>query len=296
MLKQVLVTLIASMLTLSNAFSCVMNEKTGETGFLPENNLKIAIGSKMANDMTKETFMATIDRVTNTLQPFFTKQGAKLTANKKWDDNTVNASAMQYGNGDWRINMFGGLARHQLVTVDGFMIVICHEIGHHIGGAPRGQSNTSWASVEGQSDYFAALKCMKRVIETDDNISIVAGMQVDPEVKKQCQLVYKSESEVAICERIAMAGNSVAKLLASFGDKPDISFTTPDTSVVSRTSEEHPKAQCRMDTLFQATLCDKNINDEVSKDNPIPGTCISKDGYTKGVRPLCWYKPGNKEI
>jgi hypothetical protein len=33
--------------------------------------------------------------------------------------------------------MFGGLARHELVTDDGFMMVVCHETGHHLGGAPR---------------------------------------------------------------------------------------------------------------------------------------------------------------
>jgi Zn-dependent protease with chaperone function len=54
--------------------------------------------------------------------------------------------------------MFGGLARDPLVTKDGFSAVICHEIGHHIAGAPR--KGFSWASNEGQADYFATTKCL----------------------------------------------------------------------------------------------------------------------------------------
>ena len=108
-------------------------------------------------------------------------------------------------------------------------------------------------------------------------------------------MVYKSGDEIALCERISMAGKSLAMLLGDLGGNKNVSFTTPDKKVVKKTNDNHPQAQCRLDTYFSGTLCDKAISEEVSDTDPIPGTCIKKDGYKVGVRPLCWYKPGPRE-
>ena len=268
--------------------SCVFNDKTGALEFMPENKMEIAIGSKMANDMTKETFVSAIDNVTEIYQPFFAKANAKLTVKKLWEDNTVNASAMQGANGNWMVNMYGGLARHPMVTVDGLVLVLCHEIGHHLGGAPKYSGGRNWASVEGQSDYFGALKCFRRVIANDDNIAIVAKMQVEPEATKKCQETYASENEVAICQRTSMAAFSVSKMMAA---SKVISFATPDKSQVARTNENHPAVQCRLDTFFQAALCTKSIDEDLINKDPTVGACSAKDGLTTGLRPTCWYKP-----
>jgi hypothetical protein len=190
--------------------------------------------------------------------------------------------------------MFGGLARHPLITDDGFMGVVCHETGHHLGGAPK-YNGTEWAANEGQADYWGILKCMKRVMQNDDNATIVASMTLDTEAVTKCEMVYKSASEVALCERVAMAGKSLAMLLGDLGGNSKVNFTTPDKKVVRRTNDAHPAAQCRLDTYFSGTLCDKSISEEVSETDPVPGTCIKKDGYKVGPRPLCWYKPGSRE-
>lgn len=266
----------------------------GKSGFLPENNLQIPIDDKMAGDMTEARFLEIIGRVSSVYEPVIKKMGATLKMNNLWKDNTVNASAQQSGK-IWTVNMYGGLARHQLTTDDGFMMVVCHELGHHIGGAPRYNKN-DWASNEGQSDYFAGLKCMRRVLENDDNISIVSKMTVDAEATRQCQLVYKSAAEIALCQRISMAGKSLGSLLGSLGGNAKVNFDTPDKNIVTKTNDNHPKAQCRLDTYFQSALCDKPILDDVSKDDPIPGTCIAKDGFKVGTRPLCWYRPTAQEI
>lgn len=270
--------------------SCTVKNEAGELQFMPENKMKISIGSKMANDMTKETFNNIIDHVTEIFQPYFAKAGAKLTVNKRWDDDTVNASAMQWPNGNWRVSMYGGLARHQLITVDGLLLVLCHEIGHHIGGAPKSKEGQGWDTIEGQSDYFGSLKCFRRVVANEDNVSIVSKMQIDPEVTKQCKLIYSSENDIAICQRTSMAAFSVTKLLALNSEKPNISFSTPDQSRVSKTNEEHPEVQCRLDTYFQAALCTKSIDEDVINSDPTVGTCSLKDGLKIGLRPSCWYK------
>jgi hypothetical protein len=283
---------ILSMSLSTLSFAC---DSHGTSGFLPENNLSIAVGDKAANTMTEERFLAIIGRVETVYAPIIKEMGATLYMNNDWKTTTVNASAQQYGT-TWQVNMYGGLARHNLTTDDGFMMVVCHELGHHIGGAPRYDRNTDWASNEGQADYFAGLKCMRRVLQADDNIAVVAGMKIDAEATKQCQEIYKSESEIALCQRVAMAGKSLGSLLGELGGNSNVNFNTPDKKVVKSTNDNHPAAQCRLDTYFQAMLCDKSIDLDVSKEDAIPGTCIKKDGYAKGVRPLCWYKPSSKEI
>lgn len=293
-MKKSLLTAAALLsMTLSpSAYTC---DSHGNSGFLPENNLSIPVGDKMAGNMTEARFLEIVGKVEAIYSPIIKDMGATLKMNNNWKSTTVNASAQQTGS-TWQVNMFGGLARHKLTTDDGFMLVVCHELGHHIGGAPRYDRNTDWASNEGQADYFASLKCMRRVIENDDNISIVAGMTIDAEATTKCQTIYKSDSEVALCQRVAMAGKSLGQLLGSLGGSSNVNFNTPDKKVVKATVDSHPAGQCRLDTYFQGALCDKSITDDVSKTDAIQGTCIKKDGYTAGVRPLCWYKPGVGEI
>jgi hypothetical protein len=291
MKKGLLVSAIVSTLSFSSTFACDIH---GKTGFMPENNLKIGVHDKGTNGMTEEKFNAIIDRVAAVYAPIIQSKGATLDMIKNWDDGTVNAYAHRDGD-VWHVSMFGGLARHQLTTDDGFMLVVCHETGHHLGGAPKYGGGTDWASNEGQADYFGTLKCMKRVLENDDNVGIVSKMQIDAEATKQCQAVYKNANEVALCQRIAMAGKSLGMLLGDLGGNSKVNFNTPDKKVVRRTNDAHPAAQCRLDTYFSGGLCDKSYTEDVSEDSPIPGTCIKRDGYKVGTRPLCWYKPGAGE-
>ena len=291
MKKGLLVSAIVSTLSFSSTFACDIH---GKTGFMPENNLKIGVHDKGTNGMTEEKFNAIIDRVSAAYAPIIQSKGATLDMIKNWDDGTVNAYAHRDGD-VWHVSMFGGLARHQLTTDDGFMLVVCHETGHHLGGAPKYGAGSDWASNEGQADYFGTLKCMKRVLENDDNVSIVSKMQIDAEATKQCQSVYKNANEVALCQRIAMAGKSLGMLLGDLGGNSKVNFNTPDKKIVRRTNDAHPAAQCRLDTYFSGGLCDKSYTEDVSEDSPIPGTCIKRDGYKVGTRPLCWYKPGAGE-
>ena len=62
---------------------------------------------------------------------------------------------------EWRVVIYGGL-EHPLLTLDGLTAVICHEVGHHLGGFAFKTSilGDNWAATEGQSDYFAAHRCL----------------------------------------------------------------------------------------------------------------------------------------
>ena len=265
-------------------------DSLGPTSFLPENNLNIPVDNKMANLMTEEKFDEIISKVATIYSPIIQDMGAKLVMNKDWKSGKVNASAQQSGN-NWQINMFGGLARHPYSTDDGFMMVVCHELGHHIGGAPRNGLKNEWASNEGQADYFASLKCMRRVLENDDNIAIVAEMSIDGEATRKCKAVYKTVAEIALCQRVAMAGKAQGRVSGTTDGNTNPRLETPDMNIVKQTIDYHPESQCRLDTYFAGMLCDKSTLEDVSKFDAILGTCNIKEGYQNGVRPRCWYKP-----
>ena len=227
--------------------------------------------------------------------------GGKLEIQRKWNDGTVNAYAKQSGS-SWQVAMFGGLARHATINADGMSLVVCHELGHHIGGAPKksgsifggGEVNV-WASNEGQADYFATLKCLRKTFLNDDNISIVSAMEVPKALTDACTKSTKNDKEDnALCVRTGMAGKSVANLFAALSKLPEAKFDTPDTKKVSRTNDAHPKAQCRLDTYFQGSLCEISMNEDVSQKEEVKGTCHPSLGHKTGTRPLCWFKPKAK--
>lgn len=289
MKKLIQATLISSFV-LGQSFACDIN---GLTGYLPENDLHIGVNDKNANDMTEERFNEIIDLADKHYAPIVKEKGGKLKWSRGWNNGTVNASAQRTFWGTWKVNMYGGLARHELVTEDAFALVVCHELGHHLGGTPTNSFPNSWASVEGQSDYFGTLKCFRRIFESDDNMAIVRDMQVPEIVKTKCAENFTLANDVALCVRGSMAGMSLANLLGSLRGNSGFKFETPDTNVVDSTNSAHPAAQCRLDTYFQGALCGERYTDEVSNRDAIAGTCNRVEGDTQGIRPLCWYKPEN---
>ena len=267
----------------------------GDAGIVPDNDLYISADAKNIKQISLEEFNKVLDRLEAIYAPIFEEKGGKFTLERAWDDGTVNAYAKQEEK-IWIVHMYGGLARHEVVTSDGFALVGCHEIGHHIGGAPKKKGlfwGRTWASIEGQADYFATLKCMREYFESDNNQEIVAKMDVPAFATEKCIQVHgKDKEQVAICQRSAMAGMSLAALFNELrNSQTELSFETPNPQIVSVTDEKHPEAQCRLDTYFQGALCDEEKNIDTHVRDAKVGTCNRSTGHEIGIRPLCWFNP-----
>ena len=263
----------------------------GKTGFVEENDLSIPVDSLRMGGISEEQFNSVIDRIEAIYAPIATNLGKELLIARKWNDATVNANASQSGS-KWNINMYGGLARHETITEDGFALVLCHETGHLLGGAPKIAGFMSkWASNEGQADYFATLKCLRKTFLNDDNATIVAALNAPETLVNSCAKIYANSLDKNICIRNGMAGMSVADLFAALRNKPVAKFETPDTAVVTKTDDAHPAHQCRLDTYFKGSICDVGMNEDVSQKEEVQGTCHKSTGHTVGLRPLCWFKP-----
>jgi hypothetical protein len=280
--------LIAALAISAPIWSC---SEDGTEGFLPENNLRIPVDALRTAGLSEEQFNNVIDSVESIYAPIVDEEGGKLIISRGWTDSTVNAYAQRSGS-NWMVSMFGGLARHETITPEGFALVVCHEIGHHIGGSPKKVSyySNSWASNEGQSDYFATLKCLRRVWMNDNNAEIIANMEVPAALSEACNKQWSSNEDRALCIRGGMAGDSVARLFAALRNQQPSKFETPDTRAVTVTNDNHPATQCRLDTYFQGALCEVSFNENVNQSEEVAGTCHGTLGHSIGLRPTCWFK------
>ncbi len=278
--------LVLSALFGAQALAC---SEDGKGGFLPENDLFIPANSKSTpTGITQEKFNEVIDKVEAIYGPITSSVGGNLNIARLWENGTVNAAAYPNGS-EMNVMMYGGLARHPAITEDGFALVLCHEIGHHIGGAPK--KVRSWASNEGQADYFATLKCLRKVFVNENNEAALKKMIVPLRVTLSCSRQFKNKLDRQICMRGAMAGLSVSKLFQSLrGQDKAPNFNTPDSAIVASTFDGHPAYQCRLDTYFQGALCLVDENTDVSQKDEVTGTCHPSLGDKVGLRPNCWMK------
>lgn len=256
--------------------------------FLPKNNLKIPITIKNQG-ISEEEYHTVINKVLTVYGPTAARSGNSIQVNRLWESERVNAGTLKEDN-NWVINLYGGFARHRETTADGYALVICHEIGHHIGGAPK-KVSPSWSSNEGQADYFATLKCLRNVFEKDDNIEIVKDKNPPEIIKEECSKSFTSEEEVALCIRSSLAGIAISKVSADVRQEVPTDITITDPNVVTETFEDHPLPQCRLDTYFSGAICEVSSRRLLSRIKPEKGTCHIKNGHERGRRPLCWFLP-----
>jgi hypothetical protein len=290
-MKKYVVSAVAvlSLVSASLAFACT---EDGQHGIAPDNNLYIPDSAFGAFPVTEAQFNNSIARATKIYEPIFAAQGRTYKVIPKWSDGTVNAFADRAGTVS-QVHMFGGLARHPNMSPDGFELVICHETGHHLGGAPKIKSifgKISWASNEGEADYYATLKCARMMWANDDNETIVAKMTIPQSITERCQKSFDKANDLNICKRAAIAGKDLGDTLASLGKSAETDFDKPDTSVVTKMVDAHPAAQCRLDTYIAGSFCAKPIADVLSDTDSTAGTCSEEKGETLGIRPTCWYK------
>lgn len=254
-------------------------------------------------NITEEQYDEAIKEVEDVYRPIIEAHDVNLEIRSDWNSSTVNAYASRSGN-SWILKLYGGFARHKDISIDGFQAIVCHEIGHHLGGYPT--KSWSWSSAEGQADYFATQTCLKKVWRTQVVKNSLAANTVHPFSRLQCDLSYPTERARNLCYRIANASRSMAAALA------DISYTiTPvpghlDNSRVKSTKTSHPQAQCRLDTLLAGAACTQSIPDHLipgSKLKSLPleaekqaarYSCMFNEGQRLVARPRCWFKAKGK--
>lgn len=200
-----------------------------------------------------------------------------------WESKTNNMYAKKekvppYNWNKWTIQVHGGLARRVQMTKEGFILGLCHEIGHLVGGYPT--MDYTQYSTEGESDYYATHVCARKVFKEWAKKYPLKKLGLTVDV---CEKYFDTPEEKDICIYSVFAAKSLSELLYVLNREirtPDIELT--DAHKVKLTYQLHTPSQCRLDTYMAGILCDKVWDDKVIPTN--------KNAVCRN-RPACWYAP-----
>lgn len=206
-------------------------------------------------------------------------------------DESAVASA-DIVNGIYRVVLAEGLLKNPRLNPDSMRMILCHEFGHHFGGAPRRSPPLEWdgpiapdgqsfESSEGQADYYAASFCFRQLVS--GKMHDWKDSRISPILKSRCEKNRVIDSDEAkICARTALAGFDMLRLNFDF----NIGFDSPDKSVVAKTiTEIYPSRQCRLDTFVAGASCGAKLNWRFDFDRAEVNDCNG----IETLRPACWY-------
>lgn len=259
--------------------------------------LLLMINCAQAETSIKQAFLDVGNEIQETYAPI--AQRENLNLNIKWypDDPIFNAFGMSTDN-SWEIAIYGGLISKPDLTPEAFRFILCHEIGHIIGGSPRfdfdgrvvlDNSKSDSSSNSGQPDYYAASVCMKLLLKNKDN-SKFNNSNIDPILKLKCENEFKTESEQSLCKRVGNAGFAAMSFLnANMDVSMSLSFATPSKKVAIQMESTHPDFQCRVDTILAGTLC--NSSPKGINSNEADQMNLACSNRPSAYRPACWFVP-----
>lgn len=173
-----------------------------------------------------------------------------------WDSSTVNAQALRFD--DLKlVVIYGGLVRQVGMNLDTLALMICHEVGHHKGGAPfftDSEGRLSWASGEGAADYYSVKSCFLKVSDFLPHFTLKAEDEGQKQIRELCR--HQRPLSLDLCLRSILAGLRTAQLqwkqLSEVQEAPRVeSF---ELRFPERTLVDYPSPQCRLDTFIASAL------------------------------------------
>ncbi len=166
------------------------------------------------------------------------------------------------------IGVGSDLHRDPDMTPDGYAAMLCHEVGHLLGGKPYSEntlkpslqwvSNTP-SSSEGQSDYFSSFSCMKKVFAKYSRSSDTS-FGVSPKMRDLCLRQYSKVLDQNICQRSIKAGfdlmSYISAIYTRFGETADFMKLDMDATEGRGLSigRMYPNLQCRFDSIVAGAL------------------------------------------
>lgn len=197
-------------------------------------------------------------------------QGTLLRWDFDWEKPWLGAGST-YLNSVFAVMLWGGMARAPYMTRSAIAALLCHELGHFLGGPPVQPlpgERVHWSSAEGQADFFSASECLPRYFGRE---GVSSGIAVDRVAHEACS--SRDPVKTSICLNIAAAGAEMIRAFHHYSSErsPVPSFETPSREVAPLTlTLSYPSYQCRLDTFLAGAKCQIR-----------PQDC---------VRPRCWFK------
>lgn len=220
-------------------------------------------------------------QITNTIkesfQDEFASQSKSLSFNLKGTENDKpNAFAAKRDNDLWEVTVMRSLLNIDVLSPSSLALILCHEVGHFLGGKPYvvGRKLTAAVtarapkkmSAEGQADLFAAKTCFP--IITNKLPELIESIEINPIVKS---ISHSCEDQNCL-SLLSLAYETTVvyqKLMAEL-DAHEAFFAHLNNPATDRTLNyvgEYPTLDCRFETF-------------------VTGFSLSSEDETK---PTCWF-------
>lgn len=225
-MKGLLKIIILSMLTIHSAIGA---EKC------PENARYFCITPEMAPDSQIKIldFYQIPAKIISLFNRELQNTAAPLIFDLQWESPYFGAG-MKFYDGRYQMMILGGTTRVEDMTVDAYAAIVCHELGHLIGGAPYQTVSAPLWSSEGQADYFAARTCLPRYFKS---IGVA-----DSDIKSRVE-----QSGYEMLSTLAPHSSETRAQLPGLTRFSQIADEVPSTLLYN-----YPTLQCRYETFMDA--------------------------------------------
>lgn len=192
-------------------------------------------------------------------------RGLELKWQWDWENPYIGAGSFP-PRGEFKIMLWGGFVRAPQMTLPALALILCHELGHQLGGAPylpKDKYPDFQISVEGQADFFATQTCWPRLMQSHFLVQ-----------QKFSEYSLKFCRQDTTCASSLDAAQDLARVFHLYFDRfnPLARIENQSKEKVTKTIDlAYPTDQCRIDTFKAGALCAQRSS-----------LC---------ERPRCWFAP-----
>lgn len=198
----------------------------------------------------------TVQELIHVVQAEFTKDLASTAwqIDFDWQQPYIGAGSLKPDE-VFRVMLWGGLVRARYMNMGALSAILCHELGHALGGEPK-QVGLTWASAEGAADHFASTICLPRLYRALKRVNPhLLGTPSEPIANSLCA----RQADPAECAWRFSSGIDLIQFLQVYYER-DIPFANPAKrapEAPARTLDlSYPSYQCRMDIYVEGALCE----------------------------------------
>ncbi|MDG0815377.1 hypothetical protein [Bdellovibrio svalbardensis] len=209
----------------------------------------LPVGSANVSDVSERDYLEVIsDFQSHYMQAVIARTGKPLIIPNEWASPYFAAFAMKKES-FMQISLWGGMARAPGVTKPMLAAVICHELGHILGGDPlQTIPGSEWASTEGQSDFFAAKVCLPEYLQRHSEAVPLAT--VNSQVLQIC-------GDHVDCEKVAQIGWDLVNMFQRYSYRKfvPVQLDVEEKAATELILNTYPSDQCRLDTYIEGARC-----------------------------------------
>lgn len=207
----------------------------------------LPVGSTQVSSLTESDYQGVVQKfMARYFSKVYHQTGLPLIIPNEWSSPYFAAFASKK-EGYMQISLWGGMARAPGSNKAILATILCHELGHVLGGEPlQTIPGADWASTEGQSDFYASSVCMPDFFTAHPELAPIPS----PRALELCH-------ENKMCGQVLQAGFETVQFFQAYAYKEiiPVSLDTVASATKELVRNSYPSDQCRLDTYVAGAYC-----------------------------------------